>query len=485
MAGVGANSNSGIGSGEAQIYNTSGSVNQFQRVLAQQQAKRAAEQKELQDYLGKVKMDGLRDPDRLEFFSKYNKWKDSSIKSWGEKDNFKKSLAKSEADKQLMELNAFVQNSKKAGEDDDKFAITLQNEKDRNQYTDDAVKLAQRNRSLPITDKNYIFDKSTLERQIDFSKINDKFNVEDHKLLESARYSNPIEEKIQHGNRTGVRILETKYVDPQKQNDSYLALSNDRDVKAYLQKKYVDLYDQYGEEDATRQAILLEAKQRGQLSHQNDPKYTYDRDPGNWKEKLLFAHSLKGADKELPPVTIGNIEGFVPTIKQSGDIVKEKSSNLFTQNFNNEKVTIKPGKVTDPMTGHSEVNTEPFDINVGSVSMVPVFKDLANNDPRNGSELSYRQLEEILLGKHKSFKSGNVTFKPIVYGTRVVKNSDGNSITKGVSVSYDAVKGNKNVPTQNFDKTVQQFQEATNSKEFRSLSAKQRLDWIKQNFNLK
>jgi hypothetical protein len=205
----------------------------------------------------------------------------------------------------------------------------------------------------------------------------------------------------------------------------------------------------------------------------------------NWKEKLDYANSLKKKDDVVNPVTIGNIESYVPTIRQDGSRVNEKGSNLFTQNFNNEKVTIKPSKVTDPLTGYSYINTEPFDMNVGSVSMVPVFKDLGNNDKRNGSELSFRQLEEILLGKHKSFKSNNITFNPKVYGTRTVTFSDGSIGTKGVEVPYDAVKGNKNVPTANFDKTFQQFKDATNSPEFKSLTAKQRLDWIKQNFNLK
>lgn len=239
---------------------------------------------------------------------------------------------------------------------------------------------------------------------------------------------------------------------------------------AIVRKKYDNILDGY----------VQRAKAKVDPSNSVIPK-----EEDNWKEKLLFAHALNKKDEKTNPITIGNIEGYVPVIKQDGTKINEKSSNLFTQNFNNEKVTIKPSKVTDPLTGHSDINTEAFDMNVGSVSMVPVFNNLPNDDPRNGSELSYRQLEEILLGKHKSFKSNNITFKPFVYGTTTVKLDDGSSRVKGVSVPYDAVKGNKNVPTDNFDKTLQQFKEATSSPEFKSLTAKQRLDWLKQNFNLK
>lgn len=237
--------------------------------------------------------------------------------------------------------------------------------------------------------------------------------------------------------------------------------------RAIAKKKYDNILDGY----------VQRANAKVDPTKSEMPFFGYDEQE---RQRAAARRAAAKEEKVVPPITIGNIDGYVPTIKQDGTIVNEKSANIFTQNFNNEKVTIKPSKIFNPKTGHAEVNTEPFDINVGSVSMVPVFKGLGNDDPRNDSEMSYRILEETLSGKHPNFKSSNITFKPFVYGTRSV---DGEP--KGISVPYDAVKGNEHIKTENFDKTVKQFQDAVNSNEFKSLSAKERLEWLKQNFKLK
>lgn len=192
----------------------------------------------------------------------------------------------------------------------------------------------------------------------------------------------------------------------------------------------------------------------------------------------------KDDDKKSGTVVIGNTASFTPVIKQSGKVELEPGAAIFSQNFNNESVTVRPSVVVDLKTGHAKKNSTPFDMKVGGAVMLPVFKNL-KNDPRNDAEISLRQFEEILTGKHKTFKLGNITFKPFVQGTRTVKDDNGDIRAEGISVPYDAVKGNKNVPTEQFDKTVEQFNEAINSHEFRQLSAEQRLAWFKQQFNLK
>jgi hypothetical protein len=63
MANGGANISRGINRGAAQVYDTSGPVNMYARLMYQQQLKRAAETKALTDELGKVTPEGIRQPD--------------------------------------------------------------------------------------------------------------------------------------------------------------------------------------------------------------------------------------------------------------------------------------------------------------------------------------------------------------------------------------------------------------------------------------
>ena len=99
--------------------------------------------------------------------------------------------------------------------------------------------------------------------------------------------------------------------------------------------------------------------------------------------------------------------------------------------------------------------------------------------------MSKQQLEDAISGKGK-LKLENISFKPIVYGQTESKDPNTNKTQfKPIAFPYDAVKGNPKIKTANFDKQQQQFEELINSNEFKSLSANDRYEFLKQTFNIK
>lgn len=264
------------------VYDTSGNINLYARTLAKQQAERASEQKALQDQLGKLKIDAVRDPDKPILYEGYSKLKSDYSKILSEKDPLKKMQAQSEFDKQFLWLNDFASKSRSAEKDDDDFSSKLLDDRIRNQFTDDAVARAQRNRTLPITHPDYIRDKSTLQRQIDTSKILDDISKIDDQLLQSAKYDNPVTRRVTSGNKTGTESIYTKRVDPKVQALNYaMKYDTDRTFKAFVQKEYGQLFDQMGE-DAAKAAAIQDLVGKRPLLRQDSPKMEWDRPPDNF-----------------------------------------------------------------------------------------------------------------------------------------------------------------------------------------------------------
>lgn len=206
------------------------------------------------------------------------------------------------------------------------------------------------------------------------------------------------------------------------------------------------------------------------------------------RAKTRFWWDNEDRNKDDNEVQIGNTGSNVPVLKQDGSTTLEKGASLFSQNLNKTPAVIRPELVTNLKTNKTKKNSETFEMKVGGAVMVPTFKGIKNNDPRNGSEISFRQFNEILQGKHRDFGVDNITFSPRIQGTREVvvtdKNGKKTKVEEPISTSYDAIRGSKNIKTDSFDKTIQHFNEAVNSAEYKSLSPQQRLDWYKENFKL-
>lgn len=101
----------GIGIGEAQVYDTSGLINNFAKLLQKQQQDEARFQTEIADILTRVDTKGVRDQDKAEIAKMYAATKDLYTQAANTK-NFKdKALLKAEISKAVRDINEYAANS--------------------------------------------------------------------------------------------------------------------------------------------------------------------------------------------------------------------------------------------------------------------------------------------------------------------------------------------------------------------------------------
>jgi hypothetical protein len=217
----GRNVSRGIGSGAAQIYSqTQNAVNVYARTIAQQQAKREAEQKALQDDLAKVKVDGIRQGDIPEFTTKYNEAKDIHAKLVSAKNSADKIKFDREFKTRMLELGEIAQDSKALAKGEEAFTGVLLNPNARDRYKEGSVSQFQLSKTLSRKDPRFIRDLTKLEQQVDLSGFTQKVNSIRKTLLESER---PVRSETvgKQGNRDGVYVTNTKSVSPEKQAIAY------------------------------------------------------------------------------------------------------------------------------------------------------------------------------------------------------------------------------------------------------------------------
>lgn len=285
----------------------------------------------------------------------------------------------------------------------------------------------------------------------------------------------------------------------------------DAGITSYSDPRYTQLLQQKSQGDfqgkqkynAIIQQGVDRARAKANIVSKDIPDFTYaDEARKNRAEQREIAKADTSGD-----VTFGNQESTVPVLKTTlvdGKIVPqnvgvdaknkpiaatsytepEQGATLFSQNFPQTKITATPGSLVDLKTGHSIKNTSPFEVTAGSVKMEPVYQNLAGKDSRNGAVMSKRQLMEAIDGKNGA-SLNNLSFQPMVYGDRPVKNKAGKTEYQPVAFPYDAVRGNNKIKTTKFDDTEQQFKQLINSDEFRSLSAEDRRDFLFKQFNIK
>lgn len=283
-------------------------------------------------------------------------------------------------------------------------------------------------------------------------------------------------------------------------------------ITSYSDPRYAELLQQKSAADFQAKqkynAVIQEgvdrARAKAKIVNKNLPDFSYADEAR--KERAEQREIAKTTDTD-GEVTFGNQESTVPVLKTTsvdGKIVlqnvgvdakgkpvqansytePEQGATLFSQNFPQTKITATPGSLVDLKSGHSIKNTAPFEVTAGSVKMEPVYQNLAGADSRNGAVMSKRQLMEAIDGKNGA-SLNNLSFQPMVYGDRPVKNKTGKTEYQPVAFPYDAVRGNNKIKTAKFDETEQQFKQLINSDEFRSLSAQDRRDFLFKQFNIK
>jgi hypothetical protein len=335
---------------------------------------------------------------------------------------------------------------------------------------------------------DYVQEQTGLTPQ-DAQKLPDDLNDITH--FNDVQFRNTPE-----GQQALVKAGITSYQDPR-----YSALLQQKSQADFQGKqKYNSIIKEY----------VDRARIKANIKSEDVPDFAYNNE---YRAQKKFEDEQKKEDGG--EVTFGNQESTVPVLKTNldakGKIVPkiigygknmsgqidpkkpitsnsysepEQGATMFSQAFPQTKMMATPGSYVDIKTGHSIKNTQPFEVNTGSVRMEPTFTGLQGNDSRNGAVMSKRQLMEAVQGKGIA-KLENISFQPMVYGERPVKNEKGKVDYQPVAFPYDAVRGNNKLKTTKFDQTEQQFKELINSPDFKAMDAQQRFDFLSKTFNIK
>jgi len=306
MAIEGLNASRGIGNGIAQVYDTRGSVGYYLKTAAQQEAKRAAEQKALQDEMSKVKLDGIRQADVPEYTTEYNKWKDLSAQINKEGDLAKKAMLRRNFDEQELKLQNIVQDSKGLAKGETALNSIFMDPAKRDNFTDDAVSKYQLSKTLPRTDPRYIRDLTAFERKVDTNKVLQGLDKDDEYVMKSSKFNNPVETPFTQGNRKGVMINQDRVIDPTQQIQRYSAKYDaDPDTRVALKQLYPDIAKSITDPTQLKQALVTQlAKDRVKREY----KAPIFKENDDWKEKALFNDSLVRARKSLDGEGVGSAQ---------------------------------------------------------------------------------------------------------------------------------------------------------------------------------
>lgn len=290
------------------VYDTSKSVGTYTANLARQAAQRQAEQKALQDDVDKIKIDGLRDADKDDYFKGFEDWRTTAQQATKERDFKNKAGLQSESDRKFLELQNLVAKSKEYNRTHQDVSMKLLDDKFRDQFTDDAVDKWRKSGSLPLSSKEIVLDPTALGRQMDLSGVNKVLTDLDEDLLKQAKYSNPAIRRINKGKgadaRQGTEYIYQRNVDPQRQLSGYTQLyKTNRDIRNYVRQEFPDQFNNMPEDQA-RDFALSQIVSKRPIQRQDAPKLEWDT-IDNWKQKADYNDALMRARKR-DGITGGN-----------------------------------------------------------------------------------------------------------------------------------------------------------------------------------
>ncbi len=257
MAGVG-HLDIGINQGGAQVFNPMPAIQQYGQILQQQKAKHDAEVKQLGDELAKgYDPSGLRDPDKKAYINKYfNEIKPAAIAAENEKDPTKKAFALADVRKQLNDLGALAEKSKKFATREvqavhDKMLHPFM-------YSDDSFDKIKKGFTLSVDDPN-IWKETDLERGSDPEKVDANFDKHVSGLLKTAQWQNYQGKEDVVAGKKGQWMYQKKGVPIDGDNGARTLslhwLSSDLDAQKSLQDRYPDVK---GPDQQTTNALRME-----------------------------------------------------------------------------------------------------------------------------------------------------------------------------------------------------------------------------------
>jgi len=293
MANGGANISRGMGRGAAQVYDTSGPVNMYARLMYQQQLRRAAETKALTDELGKVTPEGLRQPDVKGFLDQYGRWRDKSIEANAERNPTRKALLSQEAEKEKLATILYKDDSKNELINERKRQEFLINPENRNRYSKEIMAKIINSKNLSKDDIEYVRDMNKFEIKPDLTKIRKLLDDTDANLM---KYTKPTRVQ-EEGERLGVKGLyesDVTTLSPAEQATAYSVLfdTDEGEFKAFLRGLSPDFVN-LTEKQLKVAGIPILVQERPKSTY-SDKKFV---EPDNWREKQLANDRLIRARK--------------------------------------------------------------------------------------------------------------------------------------------------------------------------------------------
>lgn len=412
------------------VFDVSRSVNTYTADLARQAAQRQAEQKALQHDLDKVKIDGLRDADKEDYFRGFDDWRTTAQAAANNKDFRQSANLQREADKKRLELQSLVNKSKEYGRLHQDVSSKFLDNRFRDQFPDDAPNKWLASGNMALSNPNIILDPNSLGRQVDLSAIPKILDNIDDELFKQARYDNkPATRSIAYGNRTGTESIYTRSVDPKEQALRYgLQYDLKRDMKAAVRQQYADAFNTMPEDQAKAFAIHDLVKQRP-ISRQDAPKLNFDLKEEHWKEKALFNDMLARKRKDIDGSGIGIAQPItIPygSGDKKGNVTMDEyvPISVSKKNFaGSEYIDLKTGKVAGKLKSSN-------DYEIVGVGNAPFIKSSLKG------QLAGAIAQPDFAKKHPDA----IERKPIVH-VQVPATAD-NPISKDYFVPYDRLPEN-------------------------------------------
>lgn len=228
--------------GQAQVYNqTQNAVNTYAKTLAQQQARRDAEQKALADKLAKFSTQGLRESDKEGFYKVYDSWRAKSAESLAAKDQREKFRLNSEAEKERIRAEQYIADSKAKTQRDAAVGTKILGKP--YFFSEEGKKMYNKSLSAPIYSKDDIVDYNSIPLGYDKSKVGQNLSKLNDTLLKTvAKYEDSVPVIKKAGDLTVAEFDKIKRVPQAEQMKAYeLFYNTDDGFQALIEENYPDL----------------------------------------------------------------------------------------------------------------------------------------------------------------------------------------------------------------------------------------------------
>lgn len=275
----------GQGIGEAAVWNPNPAIQNFTNILAQQKAQRDAEKQQLINQMGSIDTSKLRDPDKQDYYNKFQDWQQSAIDAQNAPQNSReKMMAQGLAAQKLNNLKSFIGASAQAAAEHKQIGNQLLQDSFRHQFKDDAVQKYIQSNNLPMSDPNFISDPNTLERQPNHEKEDDLSDKAQQAYLKQTPWSNPIQSQgvDRQGNKTGVVVHNERSVSPTDVAHYYL---NRYDISPDFRKSLADRYPNIQDKASQIQQYMKDRDELDGWSEKTKPEFK-----ANYAPDKFYAH---------------------------------------------------------------------------------------------------------------------------------------------------------------------------------------------------